>query len=255
MFDTHLHTKFSTDSKMTIGEAIKASKDNNLGIIVTEHMDLGLKDENKFCFHVPSYFEKYNKYRSGKLLLGIELGMERDLIEEGKEVINSGEFDYVIGSIHLIDKIDLYLDEFYKDKSKEEAFHIYFKNMSYNLAKYDFVDSLGHIDYISRYANYEDPEINYDIFKEDIDEVLKVIVEKEKSMEINTRRLNDKRAATNLVKIYKRFYELGGRTVTLGSDSHNAKDIGNRLSFGKEIADYCNLKVVYYKNRRPEYDK
>jgi len=240
---------------MTIGEAIKASKDNNLGIIVTEHMDLGLKDENKFCFHVPSYFEQYNKYRSDKLLLGIELGMERDLIGEGKEVINSGEFDYVIGSIHLIDKMDLYLDEFYKDKSKEEAFHIYFKNMSYNLAKYDFVDSLGHIDYISRYASYEDTEISYDIFKEDIDEVLKVIVEKEKSMEINTRRLNDKRAATNLVKIYKRFYELGGRTVTLGSDSHNAKDIGNRLSFGKEIADYCNLKVVYYKNRRPEYDK
>ncbi|MBO0569383.1 histidinol phosphate phosphatase [Clostridium botulinum] len=240
---------------MTIGEAIKASKDNNLGIIVTEHMDLGLKDENKFCFHVPSYFEQYNKYRSDKLLLGIELGMERDLIGEGKEVINSGEFDYVIGSIHLIDKMDLYLDEFYNDKSKEEAFHIYFKNMSYNLAKYDFVDSLGHIDYISRYASYEDPEISYDIFKEDIDEVLKVIVEKEKSMEINTRRLNDKRAATNLVKIYKRFYELGGRTVTLGSDSHNAKDIGNRLSFGKEIADYCNLKVVYYKNRRPEYDK
>jgi len=240
---------------MTIGEAIKASKDNNLGIIVTEHMDLGLKDENKFCFHVPSYFEQYNKYRSDKLLLGIELGMERDLIEEGKEVINSGEFDYVIGSIHLIDKIDLYLDEFYKDKSKGEAFHIYFKNMSYNLAQYDFVDSLGHIDYISRYASYEDPEISYDIFKEDIDEVLKVIVEKEKSMEINTRRLNDKRATTNLVKIYKRFYELGGRTVTLGSDSHNFKDIGNRLSLGKEIADYCNLKIVYYKNRRPEYDK
>ncbi|AJD30121.1 histidinol phosphate phosphatase [Clostridium sporogenes] len=255
MFDTHLHTEFSTDSKMTIGEAIKASKDNNLGIIVTEHMDLGLKDENKFCFHVPSYFEQYNKYRSDKLLLGIELGMERDLIEEGKEVINSGEFDYVIGSIHLIDKIDLYLDEFYKDKSKGEAFHIYFKNMSYNLAQYDFVDSLGHIDYISRYASYEDPEISYDIFKEDIDEVLKVIVEKEKSMEINTRRLNDKRATTNLVKIYKRFYELGGRTVTLGSDSHNFKDIGNRLSLGKEIADYCNLKIVYYKNRRPEYDK
>ncbi|NFF96516.1 histidinol phosphate phosphatase [Clostridium sporogenes] len=255
MFDTHLHTEFSTDSKMTIGEAIKASKDNNLGIIVTEHMDLGLKDENKFCFHVPSYFEQYNKYRSDKLLLGIELGMERELIEEGKEVINSGEFDYVIGSIHLIDKIDLYLDEFYKDKSKGEAFHIYFKNMSYNLAQYDFVDSLGHIDYISRYASYEDPEISYDIFKEDIDEVLKVIVEKEKSMEINTRRLNDKRATTNLVKIYKRFYELGGRTVTLGSDSHNFKDIGNRLSLGKEIADYCNLKIVYYKNRRPEYDK
>ncbi|EJP6470848.1 histidinol phosphate phosphatase [Clostridium sp. L74] len=255
MFDTHLHTKFSTDSKMTIDEAIKASKDNNLGIIVTEHMDLGLKDENKFCFHVPSYFGEYNKYRNDKILLGIELGMEKDLVEEGKEVINSGEFDYVIGSIHLIDKVDLYLDKFYEGRSKEEAFHIYFKNMIYNLSKYDFVDSLGHIDYISRYANYEDTDISYDIFKEDIDEVLKVVVEKEKSMEINTRRLKDKKALKNLVKIYKKFYELGGRTVTLGSDSHNAKDIGNRLNLAKEIADYCNLKVVYYKNRKPEYDK
>lgn len=255
MFDTHLHTKFFTDSTMTIYEAMKASKDNNLGIIITEHMDLGLKDENKFCFNVPSYFEEYDKYRNSKLLLGIELGMEKDLVEEGKEVIDSGNFDYVIGSIHLINKVDLYLDKFYEDKSKEEAFHIYFKNMRYNLLKYDFIDSLGHIDYISRYASYEDTDISYDIFKDDIDEVLKVVVEQEKSMEINTRRLNDKKALKNLVEIYKRFYELGGRTVTLGSDSHNAKDIGNRLNLAKEIADYCNLKIVYYKNRKPEYDK
>ncbi|EJO5348031.1 histidinol phosphate phosphatase [Clostridium botulinum] len=255
MFDTHLHTDFSTDSKMTIEEAINASKNNNLGIIITEHMDLGLKDENKFCFDVPSYFKKYNSYRSDKLLLGIELGMEKDLVKEGEEIINNGDFDYVIGSIHLIDKTDLYFDKFYKDKSKEEAYHIYFENMILNLEKYDFIDSLGHIDYISRYAKYENPEINYDIFKEDIDEVLKVVAEKEKSMEINTRRLNDKIAMENLIKIYKRFYELGGRTVTLGSDSHNAKDIGNRLNLAKEIADYCNLKVVYYKNRKAFYDK
>lgn len=255
MFDTHLHTEVSTDSEMTIDEVIETSKNNNLGIIITEHMDLGLKNENKFCFDVPSYFEKYNKYRNNKLLLGIELGMEEDLIVEGKEVVCSGNFDYVIGSIHLINKMDLYFEEFYKDKSKDEAFHIYFDNMKYNLQKYDFIDSLGHIDYISRYARYKDPEISYNIFKEDINEVLKILAEKEKSIEINTRRLSDKKVVENLVKIYKRFYELGGKTVTLGSDSHTAKDIGSRLSLAKEMADYCNLKVVYYKNRKPEYDK
>lgn len=255
MFDSHIHTKFSTDSDMNIDEAINSANKKNIKLIITEHMDLGFKSENKFCFNVDDYFKEYLKYRNENLLLGIELGMEKDLIDEGKSIIDNYDFDFVLGSIHLINKKDLYFEDFYKDKTKKEAYSIYFENMIYNLKMYDFIDSLAHIDYISRYARYPDKEIYYDDFKDYIDEVLKILVEKEKSIEINTRRLNDKNAINNLIKIYKEFKSLGGKTVTIGSDSHNPNDIGNNFKLAREIADFCNLKIVYYKKRKPVYDK
>lgn len=255
MFDTHLHTKFSTDSKMSIDEALKVSMENNMGIIITEHMDLAFKSEGKFCFDPKSYFEQYMSYRNEKLLLGIELGMEKERIEESEKIINNNPFDYVIGSIHTISGMDLYFDKFYEDKTKEESYSEYFNHMIYNLDRYDFVDSLAHIDYVARYNKYRDSEIYYEEFSYMIDEVLKILAKKEKSMEINTRRLKDKKALENLVKIYKRFHELGGKTVTIGSDSHNPSDIGKNFNIAKEIADFCNLKVVYYKDRKAFYDK
>ncbi|NEZ45963.1 histidinol phosphate phosphatase [Clostridium niameyense] len=255
MFDTHLHTKFSTDSKMSIDEALKASIENNMGIIITEHMDLAFKSEGKFCFDPKSYFEKYMSYRNENLLLGIELGMEKERVKEAEEIIKNNPFDYVIGSIHTISEMDLYFDKFYDGKTKEESYREYFNHMIYNLGKYDFIDSLAHIDYVARYNKYTDSEIYYEEFSYMIDEVLRILAKKEKSMEINTRRLKDKKALKNLVKIYKRFYELGGKTVTIGSDAHNPSDIGKNFKTAKEIAEFCKLKVVYYKDRKVFYDK
>ena len=103
MFDTHVHTKFSTDSKMEIEDAIKAAKDKKISLIITEHMDLKFPKEGLFCFDVDDYFKKYSKYRGDNLLLGIEIGMKDDCVEESRELIKSKPFDYVIGSVHLVD--------------------------------------------------------------------------------------------------------------------------------------------------------
>lgn len=39
LFDTHLHTKFSADSKMSIEDAILSAKQQNIGLVLTEHLD------------------------------------------------------------------------------------------------------------------------------------------------------------------------------------------------------------------------
>ena len=38
-FDSHMHTKFSSDSKMQIEDVIKQGQALNIGTILTEHMD------------------------------------------------------------------------------------------------------------------------------------------------------------------------------------------------------------------------
>jgi len=240
---------------MAIETAINRAAEMGLGITITEHMDFGYPKPQVFIFDEKQYFEEYTKYRSDKVLLGVEVGMRGDCVEDGRHLIQNNRFDYVIGSIHLVDNQDIYEASFYQGRSKREVYSHYFADMLDCLQKYDFIDSLGHIDYIARYARYDDPEIYYSEFSDQIDQILKVIVDKGKAIEINTRRLTSAAAVKVLQPIYQRFYELGGRMVTIGSDAHTPTDIGGRLSAAQQLADACQLRIVYFKDSKPEWGR
>ena len=59
MFDTHVHTNFSTDSDMKMEEAIKSAKEKSISFITTEHMDINFPKEGLFCLDVDKYLNKY----------------------------------------------------------------------------------------------------------------------------------------------------------------------------------------------------
>ncbi|MCE5285684.1 MAG: histidinol phosphate phosphatase [Pelosinus sp.] len=255
IFDTHMHTEFSSDSKMTIEQAILQAKALNVGIIITEHMDYQYPKPDMFVFDADDYLSRYARYRSSEVLLGIEIGMQSACLDENRRLVLNHSFDYVIGSIHVVDGIDIYYEDFYRGRSKYEVYESYFAAMAECLAAHDFVHSLGHIDYIARYARVEEPEISYLQFAASIDKVLKVAVERELAVEINTKREYSKAALASIIPIYQRFAELGGRLVTLGSDAHTASGIGNQFKQALTIADKCGLRPVYFKEGNPEYIK
>ncbi|SEG11652.1 histidinol-phosphatase (PHP family) [Caloramator fervidus] len=252
MFDCHVHTKFSSDSNMRLEDVLKRIKYDGFGVIVTEHMDLKYPDEGKFQFDTKEYFREYETYRSDKILLGIELGLRLDCIAENKKIIEENPFDYVIGSIHVVKGIDIFRDCFYENKSKKEAYEEYLSYIYSCIKDSDFFDSLGHIDYITRYSIYDDKELYYEDFSDLIDEILKILSSKGKAIELNTRRLDNRVAADNMLKILKRFKELGGEFVTLGSDAHDIDSIGRHFKVAEEIIKMSKLRRVYFKNRKIE---
>lgn len=254
MFDTHLHTEYSTDSKMKINEVLDKINEYGIGAIITEHIDLNYRDKSMFNFNIKDYFENYSKYRGEKLLLGVEMGMCNKYSKDYAAISKEYPFDYIIGSLHEMYDTDLYeARELYKSKNKKQLFEEYLEQILSCIETHPFINSLGHIDYIARCADYEDKEIYYEEFADYIDEVLKKLISKGISLELNTRRLGDKKALENLMKIYKRYFQLGGKYVTIGSDAHRPEDIGNNFILGKEFISYCDLKAVYYKKRNMEW--
>lgn len=253
-FDCHIHSTFSTDSTMLIEDAIKTSKEKGLGMIVTDHMDLNYPIEGNFIFDCNKYFLEYEKYRSDDFLIGIELGLRDDCIEQNKLLISSYPFDYVIGSIHVVDNIDIFQPGFYENRDKKESYLHYLNYMYKCIKESDFFDSLGHINYVTRYAKYDDAELYYDDFREIIDEILKLIAYREKAIEINTRRLENTVTAQNMFNVLKRFKELGGKYVTIGSDAHRTDSIGSNFDIAHKLANEANLKIVYFKNRELQFD-
>lgn len=242
IFDSHTHTKFSADSEMAAAAAINRAESLGLGIIFTEHYDYKLPGEVDFTFDAAEYFNEYKKFRSDKVKLGVEVGLRKSAREANKNFLAQGNFDLIIGSIHVVDDIDIYNKKYFEGKDKLTAYRKYFNVMAEEAAAENF-DVLGHIDYICRVAPYENAEIEYEIFRREIDEVLKILVERKKILELNTRRLKSKIALKGLESVYKRYKDLGGEFITIGSDAHAVNAVGANFDVALNFVEELNLKI------------
>lgn len=251
IFDTHLHCDFSTDAHMKIGEAVEQARKAHVGIIVTEHWDEDYPTNPKeFWFDVNEYFERFLPYRNENVLLGIEIGMQKHLFENNERLARENDFDFVIGSMHCVNRRDLYEPVSYEGLNKQEAIAEFLEDSVANIRLHDNFDTFAHIDYMCRYMPYAESQMIYEEMPEAFDEVFRILIEKEKAIEINTRRLDDAQAIEHLKVLYKRFRELGGRYVTLGSDAHYVEHIGRRLDIATQIAEYAGLIPVYFEKRK-----
>ncbi len=250
LYDNHVHTEFSADSEMKAEEALTAAAQEGMGLVFTEHLDLGYPGDLDFTFDSKAYWEKYEPLRGEHLRLGVEIGMQAGHEAENQQFASSVPFDMIIGSIHLLAGKDLYYRMFYKDRSQQEVYSQYLRTMADMLQTHSFVDVLGHIDYISRYAPYDVPGISYATFHEEIDQVLRMALATDTILELNTRRLSDRAVLDELYPIYKRYYELGGRYVSIGSDAHKPEAVGAAFLVALDFASHCGFTPVTFVERK-----
>lgn len=254
MFDCHIHTQhFSTDGEQTISECIATLQNLKLGGTITEHIDYGYPNPCEYVFDIDEYFNAFFKYRSDTLKLGVEVGMQHIVLDKNKELVKSHDFDLVIAAIHMLSGFDIYYEDFYKDKTKSEAYNIYFDTMLNCIYEFSDFDVLAHLDYITRYSPYDDKYIHYNEFKKYLDEILNYLVKNNKVLEINTRLFSDKVAVKVIEEILVVYKNMGGKYVTLGSDAHVATNLGMHFDTATNLANCYNLKTVYFDKRNMQY--
>lgn len=251
LFDTHMHCEFSCDSEMTVAQAVLTAQKQGIGMIVTEHWDYDYPtNPEEFLFDIDAYFKNFEPLRSDYILRGIEIGMQRTTAERDEAIAAGHDFDYVLASIHCIGNRDLYEPTCYEGRTRQEIVEEFLDDSIYCLEKHDNFDAFAHIDYICRYWPYEEHELSVADNQEKYDKLFKLLIEKNKPIEINTRRLDSVEAIKALVPIYKRYKELGGRYCTLGSDAHYLEHIGRRMEQALVIAKEVELQPVYFKERQ-----
>lgn len=253
IFDSHMHSKFSTDSNMNILDALSISKEENIGIIITDHMDLDYPVKDDFKFNISDYFREYEKYRCESLKLGIEIGLTENTFAKNEEIATSYDFDFILGSIHAVKGLDIYCDYINQGYTKHEFFSYYFQDMLSCVKLYNNFDSLSHIDYPCRYCSFENKEIPFSDFEDILSEIFTILIGKGKVLELNTTRLNLDSAKDSLFNIYKLYKDLGGKYVTLGSDAHNSRNIYRNFNIALDFIDAIGLKGVYFSKRELQY--
>ena len=97
----------------------------------------------------------------------------------------------------------------------------------------------------------------YEKYKDVIDPILSYLIENEKGIELNTGGLNNGLKDANPCKdIIKRYRELGGEIITIGSDSHIPDTLGSHFTKAAEILTDCGFKYYcVFANRIAEYLK
>lgn len=265
--DCHMHSSFSGDAKDSLENMVKSAVSKGLKhICFTEHQDFVFPypegEEGMFDLNTDSYLYELLRVRGLyedkiKICFGVELGMQLDAVRENAIYAKSHEFDMVIASLHLVDKLDPYYPEYFQDKSEEEAYGLYFKRIYENLLKLNNFDVLGHLDYIVRYGANRDINYKYETYKDVIDKILDYIIEHEKALEINTAGIRkgtkDLHPCLDILRTYK---NKGGELITIGSDAHNVNDIAANFDRARDALEECGFKYYcLYENRIAEFKK
>ena len=254
IFDSHVHSAASPDSEASPSEIIATLAKKGLGCAFTEHIEYNANLEPFFCVDFDKYPKDYLRYKSSSVVVGVELSLIPQAIELNRQHTANPEYDFIIGSIHVINGLDIGANA---DITKEwfskwgEETYLHFFEDSLNMVKTnEFFDSFGHIDYISRYSTLAEKNVLYDKYADQYDNLLKALIERDKLLEFCTKRIGEKSACENLCKIYARYKELGGQYVTMGSDAHTIDQLGYKFDLAVDILNEIGLKPVYFKNRK-----
>lgn len=264
MFDGHSHSLYSHDGKTTLYRMIKKAERLNLEYYaITEHLDADYRygKWERLCrkLNLDKYrngFSRLSKKLSGKtyFAFGVEFGYNRNLENFYKAVAEKYNFDVIINSIHTLDGIEAYFGGIFKGKSQEEVYNRYLDALIMSVdAEYDY-NVVGHIGYITRYANYENNSLFQPQYMTKIDLLLNKIIAKNKTIEINTRVGGQGIEFLPETDILLRYKELGGRNVTYGSDAHRAKELAYNYAYASEIAKKVGFdRWTVYKKGIPHH--
>lgn len=259
-YDMHTHSQFSTDSNMTLDGALEVAQQKNLsGIAFTDHLDLDFTNrEDEYQFDVKTYFDTIDRYKAkfdGKIqiLHAVEFGIQPHVIEQTKALLAGYSFDYILGSTHLIHRRDPYEPDYYDGLDKATAYREYLEELYRNIRLFHDFDVLAHLDYITRNAPYSDAGFYYRDYPAMLDEILKFIIDHGIGFEVNTSTYKKVPLDTDILKRYK---ELGGEIVTIGSDAHWKENVGQIFPEYLEVIKSCGFSyVAHYRDRKPVFDK
>ncbi|HOQ16211.1 MAG TPA: histidinol-phosphatase HisJ family protein [Defluviitaleaceae bacterium] len=260
--DYHVHTSFSSDCQESMENQIQKAIELGLKeIALTDHVDFDYPDPQfPFMIDYDKYMIEFDrikeKYKDKiNIILGVEIGYQPHIVNELNDFFSKYDFQFIICSMHACDRLDLYNGDFFKGKEQKNAYLRYFECVLDNVKKYNYYDVYGHLDYINRYGNYENKILSYEDYSDIIDTILKTIIEAGKGIEINTSGFRYGLGHPSpQFAIVKRYKELGGEIITVGSDAHRKEDICSHFDCAYEMLKKAGFsKITVFKNRKASF--
>lgn len=286
--DYHIHTYYSDDSTYPMEQVVKDAISKGItDLCFTDHVDYGIKEDTdklspeqrqelklkiqnpnvpQYNVDYPAYVAEYQdlkeKYADKiNLKLGMEFGLQIHTIPQYQKLFNSYPFDFIIMSCHQVENKEFWTQEFQQGRSQDEYNQRYYDEILAQVKNYHDYSVLGHLDLIARYDKAG--VYHFAKIRDKIAEILKIVIADGKGIELNTSSVRYKihnaqgeQELTPSREILALYKELGGRIITVGSDSHKPEHLGAyiaeqsqellKLGF-KEICTFEKMQPIFHK--------
>lgn len=260
MFDYHMHSTVSFDGHDSgLAMALAAKAAGLKEICFTDHIDHDCDALGQSMVFDPAvYSAEYDALEVPglKIRRGVEYGLKPYNKETMREDLKLRRFDFVLGSVHFVHEMDIYYKEFWQGKTVEQAEILFLEETLKCVEHHDDFDVLGHLTYISKARAHPAPRpVCMKEHQEIVDEIMKILVKKGKGMEINTSGVDRCGDFLPREEYFRRFKELGGEIVTVGSDAHTADRVGQYSKRACEMMKDIFGYVCTFENRVPIFHK
>lgn len=240
--DMHIHSCYSFDSTMPLKDIIDTAERHGLShIALVDHIEFSNQPVKEVLTRIRTRnqeIDELKNYSNVKVIKGIEVSEPHLFKEEVKHLEEIEDLDYILGSIHHILGMPIK-----KMKTFKNAYDLYLTSMLHMVEEAN-IDTLAHLDYLKRHIN------NGEFNKKILEEILKIIIERQITLEINTsgyRRCGEYFPSNEILEMYK---ALGGKNIVMGSDAHQLSEIYDILPQTEEsIKEYNLTKGIIQKRR------
>ncbi len=260
MFDYHMHSIVSFDGHDRCEALARAAADRGLTeICFTDHVDFDpLSPVQTMVFDVNTYNREYDNLEVPGLK--IRKGMEFGLTDGNESLLlqrlSQRHYDFVLGSVHFVNGLDVYFKEYWEDKIPFDAQRLFLETTLRQVREHQDFDVLAHLTFLmkSPYNPVRAP-LSYDAHREVLDEILLTLAQKGKGLEMNTSGVDRSVGFLPTIDFFRRFKELGGEIVTVGSDAHRSERVGQYCPEAAKMLGEIYGYVCTFQDRKPIFHK
>lgn len=252
LFDYHVHCNLSADCEEPIAAYLLRAAE--LGVdefCFTDHFEYDYPDEN-IDFSNPPLNKRLALYTAafaadGPFKYGVEAGMcmDGDHNERMQNALQ-GEtaLDFILASTHVVDGIDPYFPAFFERRTRQQCFERYLRDVYGNIRRMAHFSVVGHIDYPTKGCPLEDKLLRYEDAPDVFDAIFRLIICRGQGLELNTSLYEKLGGARCDGAWLKRYRELGGEIITIGSDAHSAKRLCEGFANALEFIRAAGLRYI-----------
>lgn len=260
MFDYHVHTHYSADCTAPLSIQLDAAAAAGLlEVCLTDHIDFDRVKNGKPFFEPADLGARSREietlrplYPSLTIRRGVEiaLAVEESCARLSYDYIKDEELDFALGSLHVIEGTDVYRNEFFEGKTQLGAYLAYLETLERSIRTCDLFCAMGHYDFIAKNAPFPERALSLSLAPEVFDGIFTYLIQSGKTLELNTSAWRNDPAWG--LDVFKRFRELGGEFVTVGSDAHKPTRVGMRFNEAHELLRAAGIRyIATYEKMKP----
>ncbi len=258
--DNHIHSFLSLDGCALLIDQVRASREKGVKhLCFTEHIDIELGGQN-FLVDFPSYEKQIMEAREAfpdmDIGIGLELGDSKDTRDRVIEQSNVLNLDFKLLSRHSVRNIDpAWVEDFFDKvpgRTRDSAAKDYVLAVMNSVLRFPDWDALAHVGYVFKFTKDRGyGSLIYEDSPDELDIIFRFLIEHGKALEVNTSRFDEYGEPIPGVSLLKRYRELGGELITLGSDSHRTDRVAQNFPEATEQLKELGFRyVTYFMNRK-----